>query len=128
LWEDPADLVMRDFIAGVFGVTADAAEDRNYLPVLDALKTTTEVIVGDEPLYPERPFVKLPSLVDLPEREALAAHPRISLIVASGVGHNLPQGASHLMLNRLQALAAAAAAEIRPPDELRPGGPSAPAA
>lgn len=87
----PGDTPVRSFVVNVFGVTETAVEERRYDTLLDALATPTHVLVGDQPLFPRRAFEKLPSLVDEPERERMAAHPRIRLSVAPGAGHNVLQ-------------------------------------
>lgn len=87
----PGDTPVRSFVVNVFGVTETAVEERRYDTLLDALATPTHVLVGDQPLYPRRALEKLPSLVDEPERERMAAHPRIRLTVAPGAGHNVLQ-------------------------------------
>lgn len=100
---NPKDAVLRDFIFGVFGVTETRLFDRRYEHLLDGLATPTRVIVGGQPLYPERPVQKLPSLVDEPERELLQRYPLIDYSVAEQAGHNVPQEASGAMLTALRA-------------------------
>ena len=85
------DAAVRDFVVNVFGVTETAIAERRYDGLLDALRRPTHVLVGDRPLFPERAFEKLPSLVDEPERAQMAAHPQIRLSVAPNAGHNVLQ-------------------------------------
>ena len=87
----PDDAAQRDFIVNVFGVTETAVAERRYDSLLDALRKPTHVVVGDQPLFPERALAKLPSLVDEPERARMAAHPMIRLSVAPNAGHNVLQ-------------------------------------
>lgn len=94
LRQSPQDADLRAFIVNVFGVTETAVEERLYTGLLDAVAVATHVLVGDRPLFPERGFEKLPSLVDEPERELLAAHPKIRLSVVAGAGHNVLQEGS----------------------------------
>lgn len=101
LLANPQDAALRSFIVNVFGVTETGIEDRRYDALLDGLATPTRVLVGDQPLYPERAVQKLPSLVDEPERERLARHPWIQYSVATGAGHNVPQEASGAMMQAL---------------------------
>jgi pimeloyl-ACP methyl ester carboxylesterase len=85
------DAATREFIVNVFGVTETAVDERRYHGLLDALGKPTHVLVGDRPLFPERKFEKLPSLVDETERAQMAAHPMIRLSVAPDAGHNVLQ-------------------------------------
>lgn len=91
LKQSPDDKDLRAFVVNVFGVTETEAQERLYTGLLDGLSVPTHVLVGDRPLFPERPFEKLPSLVDEPERALMAAHPLIRLSVAPGAGHNVLQ-------------------------------------
>ncbi len=106
----PDDRVLADFIEGVFGLGANGLVDRRYEDLLERLAVPTRVIVGGQPLYPQRPVQKLPSLVDEPERELLRRHPLIDYSVAQQAGHNVPQEASGEMLAALRAAIAEAAA------------------
>lgn len=96
------------FVTNVFGVTDAAVEERRYDYLLRDLRVPTHVLVGDEPLFPQRPFEKLPSLVDGPERDLMAAHPRIRLTVAPGAGHNVLQQSQPAFLAALRDEAAKA--------------------
>lgn len=100
---NPQDADLRSFIHNIFGVTEGGVEERRYDGVLAALNTPTHVQVGDEPLFPERRFEKLPSLVDEPERALMAAHPMITLSVAAGAGHNVMQQAAPAFVSELRA-------------------------
>jgi pimeloyl-ACP methyl ester carboxylesterase len=102
LAQSPGDKPLRDFIVNVFGVSETAVAERRYDPLLEQLKKPTRVLVGDRPLFPERAFEKLPSLVDDPERAKLAAHPQIRLSVCEGAGHNVLQEASGGFLGALR--------------------------
>ena len=103
----PAGDPLRDFIVNVFGVTEAGEVERDYRSLLDSVHIPVRVLVGDEPLFPQRAFEKLPSLVDVSERELIAAHPRMRLEVAPGAGHNVPQQAPGLMLQGLREMLAA---------------------
>lgn len=81
---------VREFIWSVFGVSETRLEPRDYRGLLDNLTTPGCVMFGEQPLYPERAFQELPSLVDAPERALLAAHPLIETRVIPIVGHNVP--------------------------------------
>ena len=86
-WRDqPAS---RGFIETVFGVTAAGAKPRTYFHLFDGAPPPVDVVVGEAPLYPERPLARFPSFVDEPERAWLAARPGVALHVAPGAGHNI---------------------------------------
>lgn len=109
LRDNPQNVDLRAFITNVFGVSETSIEERDYTGLVERLSLPVRMLIGDEPLYPERPVAKLPSLVDAPERELMAAHPRVSLAVAAGVGHNVPEGASGLMVHALRSAVSEAA-------------------
>lgn len=98
LAENPGDTPLRDFVVNVFGVTETRVDERRYDLALDALDKPTHVLVGDRPLFPQRDFEKLPSLVDEPERALMTAHPTIRLSVCEGAGHNVIQEATPAFL------------------------------
>ena len=94
----------RVFIENVLGYYPDRIEDRRYLHLLHGLAAPVTAIFGEEPLMPRRPVQRYPSLVDVPERAAMAAHPLIETFVAPGAGHNVPRQASGFVFERLLAL------------------------
>lgn len=85
-WRD--DPSARDFIEAVFGVTGEAQADLTYFHLFDGAPPS-DVILGETPLYPERPLPRFPSFVDEPERAWLATQPGVTLHVAPGAGHNI---------------------------------------
>ena len=106
LW--PMLSVLRDmfsaepaFVETVFGYSDRGWEDRDYRFLLDGLAVPTDVLVGDSPLFPERPTQRFPSVVDEPERVFLAAHPRVTLHTIPNTGHNVPSYAGLQMLEIL---------------------------
>jgi hypothetical protein len=64
-----------------------ALNDGDFSPLIDELTAPAEVMVGEEPLLPRRPFVTPPSLVDEETRHRLAAHALVTLNVTPGAGH-----------------------------------------
>ena len=78
-----------DMLFQIFGVGDHELAERDYLGVLDGLRVPADVILGEQPLEPERPVQRFPSLVGVAERRQLAQSPRIRLHVARGAGHNL---------------------------------------
>ncbi|HEY0438132.1 MAG TPA: alpha/beta hydrolase [Phenylobacterium sp.] len=89
LREAPQDAALRDFVGAVFGYAAESVEGRDYRPLLEGLAVPTWVLFGSEALYPERAATEAPSLLDEPERALLAAHPRVSIRLIEGIGHNV---------------------------------------
>lgn len=73
-----------DFLSGVYGVTENAVEPRDRLPLLDTLAGPCLAVCGD-PEAAESP----PSLVGEVERAAFAAHPLVRSVFVPGAGHNL---------------------------------------
>src|SRR5690606_22693646 len=111
----PDDARLHDFVREVFGVEPDAAPGRSYLPLLgDTTDPPADVVLGEIPLMPPRPLDRYPSLLDGPERQALRSHPRVTLHVAPGAGHNVPLHAPELLRSLLLAACSPPAAEHRP--------------
>jgi pimeloyl-ACP methyl ester carboxylesterase len=63
-------------IEGVLGIRRDGSfVDRSYLPMLAGLKCPTTIVAGTEALWPERPVLVSPSIIDDEDFEALRAYP-----------------------------------------------------
>jgi pimeloyl-ACP methyl ester carboxylesterase len=92
----------RAMVENVMGMTDEGFEGRDYSGLLNGLHRPTDVLVGEDPLYPERAISRMPSLVDEPERALLAAHPLVTLHVASNAGHNIPAQAPQVLLPLLR--------------------------
>lgn len=90
--QNPDDPAVVDFIFNVFGISAQGHEDRDYTGLLDRISIPTEVLFGEERLFPERPITRLPSLVDEPERTLFRRQARVKTWLAPEVGHNLVDG------------------------------------
>lgn len=102
LAQAPDDADLEAFCRNVFGVGPSTLEERRYDGLVDMLARPTHVLVGDRPLFPERPVEKLPSLVDEPERAFMARHPQIRLSVLAGGGHNVLQETAPAFLAALR--------------------------
>jgi pimeloyl-ACP methyl ester carboxylesterase len=76
-------------------------EDRDYTGLL---KGPAHVLVGSEPLYPQRPWKVLPSVVDAPERQAMLSNPDVTMTVAEGAGHVIPGSAPALFVQIVRTL------------------------
>ncbi len=90
LAEQPDDAALRAFIWAVFGVSETALEDRDYRDLAAKLSVPSWAVFGGEPLYPERPVERLPSLVDEPERDLFRNRADVRTEVIATVGHNVP--------------------------------------
>jgi pimeloyl-ACP methyl ester carboxylesterase len=88
---NPDDKCLADILWEIFGISPDEHVERDYRPLLDSIKVPTWVFYGEAPLYPERAFTTLPSLVDEPERELFRAHPRVTTVLVKNTGHNIPK-------------------------------------
>jgi pimeloyl-ACP methyl ester carboxylesterase len=97
LREDPSQLA---FLWNVLGVGTDTLEPRDYRPLLSS---PAHIIVGAEPLYPERSLPNgPPSLVDEPERDLMRGSEMIRLTVAPGAGHVIPGNAPALFTDAIR--------------------------
>lgn len=85
------------FIRNVFGITETTVEERGYGSLLEGVRAPLEVVVGSEPLLPPRPVERPPSVVDQPERELLARHGKLSVVVPAG--HTVQTQAGKAMLS-----------------------------
>jgi pimeloyl-ACP methyl ester carboxylesterase len=83
--DDPAE---RPVIEAVFGVSGGPPAERSYFHLFEGAPPV-DVIMGEAPLYPERPLEHFPSFIDAPERAWLATRPGVTLHEAPGAGHNI---------------------------------------
>jgi pimeloyl-ACP methyl ester carboxylesterase len=97
------------FVRNVFGITETSVEERGYGSLLEGLTAPLETIVGSEPLLPPRPVERPPSVVDRPERELLAKHGKLSVVVPAG--HTVQTQAGKAMLGVVLRACRRAAAE-----------------
>jgi hypothetical protein len=92
-------------------VDAARVEERDYGGLLSGLAAPADVILGAEPLEPERATQAWPSFTSARDRARLAAHPMVTLHAGPpGSGHNLegaPGGAELVRRLLVQALRAA---------------------
>ncbi|MBX3482849.1 alpha/beta hydrolase [Phenylobacterium sp.] len=79
------------FLWNVLGVSRDGHEPRDYSGLVDRISRPTTVLVGSEPLLPERPTRVTPSFVDEESRRLLRSHPLVELVECEGAGHNVPK-------------------------------------
>lgn len=88
---EPGNAELKAFLWAIFGISEDAHEDRNYEGMFAQLATPTRIVIGSEPLYPEREIgTRLPSLVDERERQLFLDHPSVRITTVMGAGHNVP--------------------------------------
>lgn len=94
----------REFLWSAFGVGPEDWEDRDHASLLDALGAPTKVFIGGEHPFPaNRPFKRLPSLVDDRDRKLLADCPAISLTTVQGAGHDIPGLGADALVDALRA-------------------------
>lgn len=95
----------------IFGLKDSTVTDRDYRHLLRDLQAPTDVIVGREPLEPQRSCEGWPSLTSAEDRAAMAAHPLVTVHEGPpGSGHYLqgtPEGEAQVKAVLLQALRAA---------------------
>jgi pimeloyl-ACP methyl ester carboxylesterase len=87
----------RNLVENVFGLSPDGFPGRDYSGLLEGLHRPTDVVLGDEPLFPVRTLERWPSFVDEPERALLRAHPLVKVHLAPA-GHNVPFHAPQVLL------------------------------
>lgn len=78
----------RPFFENLFGFDGENLRDIDFLPLV---RSPARIVIGAEPLMPERPLKGnfLPSLVGEHEREVLSARPDIHLTTVMNAGHVL---------------------------------------
>ncbi len=97
---EPENPDIKPFLWAVFGLSEDAHEDRNYEGMFAQLTIPTRIVVGAEPLYPERDIGnRLPSLVDERERQLFRDHPHVKTTTVLGAGHNVPAQAFRTLVD-----------------------------
>ncbi|THD60182.1 alpha/beta hydrolase [Phenylobacterium sp.] len=86
---NPDNAAMARFFWDMFGIAQDRLENRDYRHLLGAIAVPTDVIVGAEPMQPEREAATWPSFITPEDRAALAANPWVTLIEGPpGSGHS----------------------------------------
>lgn len=85
------DASLAAFVDGVFGVSADGkTRSLSYLDLFDDLDVPVDLVIGDQPLMPQRQVPHYPSFVDEPERRILAEMDGVEVHVGANAGHNIP--------------------------------------
>jgi hypothetical protein len=102
---------IRPLLKALYGASPDGSDAPSNLKLIDALAAPVDVVVGDEPLMPQRPVKRAPSLVGEPERAALRARPGVRVRVAPRSGTALLDQAPDLVGQALREAVAALAAQ-----------------
>ena len=102
---------IRPLLKALYGASPDGADAPSNLALIDALSVPVDVVVGDEPLMPQRPVKRAPSLVGEPERQALRARPDVRLSIAPRSGTALLDQAPDTVRQALREALAALAAQ-----------------
>lgn len=98
--EDPDEIA---FCRSVFGIAPEGIEARDYFPLLDGMRARCLVLAGV--LDPGADV--MPSLLSQADRDQLHAHPLVSFRTVAGVGHDIGQGASSVIVGAISAVIAA---------------------
>ncbi|MBX3482848.1 hypothetical protein [Phenylobacterium sp.] len=85
----PDDGDLEAMLASVFGVGRDAVEARTYHHLFRNLHAPVDVLLGSEPLHPQRTVERCPSLVDENDRAFLTRQPGVDFHVVPDSGHAL---------------------------------------
>lgn len=96
------DRGLAEWMWGLFGVSADRIEPRDYRAVLDTRKPGI-IMIGGDPLEPMRNAPRVPGLMTASARAAARDHPTLWAIEVSDSGHNLLQGAPDFVLETIGA-------------------------
>lgn len=91
----------RSFLTNVFGVTAEGIVDRDYTATF---VRPAHVMVGDVPLWPQRPFVQIPSVLDDEDRAVLTGRPELRVTTVKGAGHLIYHDAPDVVIAAVRAL------------------------
>lgn len=102
---------IRPLLKALYGASPDGADAPSNLALIEALAVPVDVVVGEEPLMPQRPVKRAPSLVGEPERAALRARPGVRIRVAPRAGTALLDQAPDLIGQALREAVAALAAQ-----------------
>lgn len=102
---------IRPLLKALYGASPDGADAPSNLSLLADLAAPVDVVVGEEPLMPQRPLKRPPSLVGEPDREALRACPGVRVLIAPGCGTTVLAQAADIVGQVLREGIAALAAE-----------------
>lgn len=107
---------IRPLVKALYGALPDGSDAPSSLGVLDDLAAPADVLVGEEPLFPQRPVKRPPSLVGEAVRERLRGMASVKLHVAPRAGSALLDQAAErvVQLLRQAAISSQAAAGFDP--------------
>ncbi|HTK34542.1 MAG TPA: alpha/beta hydrolase [Caulobacteraceae bacterium] len=87
-----------EWVRNLFGTGQDGVENRDYRSLALDFRGQGTLLLGDDPLWPERPITRIPSLVCDDSRKAYAANPRFRSVIVPNAGHNIPKdGSGHIL-------------------------------
>ena len=93
-----------DWVWALFGIDDEGVVNRDYRAALEGLHRPVRVLLGADPLEPERPTPRTPSLVSREDRALYAAHKGVDVLVVEGAGHNIPRDGQPAILSSLRQL------------------------
>lgn len=91
------------FLWNVLGVSATAAEPRDYTALLDGLTAPATVLAGSARLEDQASGEPWPSLVSAEARQRLKACPLVRYQEVEGAGHNVPVHGALAMVDAIRA-------------------------
>ncbi len=89
--------VIRPLLKALYGGRPDGSDAPSSVHLIAELRTPVDIVVGEEPLMPQRAVKRAPSLVDEPERQALQAQAGVRLRIAPRAGTALLEQAPDLV-------------------------------
>jgi hypothetical protein len=110
-----ADPGLRTYLSEAYRAAPEGETPRDHRPLFAGNPAPVVVLVGDQPLSPERRLDHPPSHVDEEDRAWLAKTAGVEVIVAPEAGHEIAREAGDLILS-LSRRALARAATARRPD------------
>lgn len=102
---------IRPLLKALYGASPDGSDAPSNLHLIDTLTVPVDVVVGEEPLMPQRPVKRAPSLVGEPQRQALRSRPGVRLRIAPRAGTALLDQAPDMVGQALREALAALAAQ-----------------
>jgi pimeloyl-ACP methyl ester carboxylesterase len=91
------------FLWQVLGIARDRLEPRDYSGLLRALQLPTRALVGGATPPAPQDFTIMPSFVTPGCRSLLDAHPQVTVVEATGAGHNVPARATLTFVQTVEA-------------------------
>jgi pimeloyl-ACP methyl ester carboxylesterase len=98
-----SDAQPRQWLWNIFGVSESSTVDRDYRYLVAANSVPAIVLVGGDPLEPERETNRFPGFLTAEARKLLTDSDRVQTIIIEGAGHNIPRDAPFAFLEGIRA-------------------------